>query len=280
MISSSFELNEIRIEIFFNSFEDLRSKLLFYQKHNLYKLNIPCKSNLKKEFLLSSLKIAREEFPLIDIIPHFSILHQFRRNKINTQNDFIEFLTITKNIGCKEILLVSGSKKRSTLDSISALSNLDKTVFSKKSFRIGIAFNSYLPNPFFDEELLRLKDKLNTGFVTSIWLQFGTNYKLLDKRINLIKKIISENKKRKTLSPNIFLYGSILIPTKQFLASFKYRPWKGVFCSSNFLDSVEFAFENIRQLLIIYKKHNIYPIIETNTSTDKQLYNLKRIIEG
>ena len=115
MISNFFDLNHIRIEISFYSIDDLRSKLLFYQNNKIYKLNIPCKNNLKKDFLLRSLKMAKEEFPQIDIIPHYSIQHQFRRNRINTQNDLIQFLYILKDIGYNEILLVSGSKKRQHL---------------------------------------------------------------------------------------------------------------------------------------------------------------------
>ena len=87
-----FDLNNIRVEISFKSFDELRNILSFYQKNDLYKINIPCKNNLKKDFLLESIKIAREEFPNIDIIPHFSILHEFKRNRINTQNSLIRFI--------------------------------------------------------------------------------------------------------------------------------------------------------------------------------------------
>ena len=277
MISNFFDLNHIRIEISFYSIDDLRSKLLFYQNNKIYKLNIPCKNNLKKDFLLRSLKMAKEEFPQIDIIPHYSIQHQFRRNRINTQNDLIQFLYILKDIGYNEILLVSGSKKKATFDSITALSEL-KTFFATDSFPIGIAFNPYMPDLLFNEEIFRLKRKLNTGLVHSIWLQFGSDYELLDKRIILLKKIVSTTLKCESITSNIFLYGSILIPSKQFLARFNYRPWKGVYCSSSFLGSVEFAFENVRHILKIYNKHNIIPIIETNTSTDNELDNLKRLI--
>ena len=132
---NAFDLNNIRLEISFNSLEELRLILSFYKKHNLYKLNIPCKNSLKKDFLLSSIKMSREEFPNIDIIPHFSISHEFRRNRFNTQNSLIEFLQAIKNFGCNELLLVSGSQKKATLDSVSALSFVkDNIVFRDSSF--------------------------------------------------------------------------------------------------------------------------------------------------
>ena len=116
-----FELSNIRIEISFKSFNELRLILAFFQKNNLYKINIPCKNNLKKDFLLNSIKISREEFPNLDLIPHFSILHEFKRNRVNTIESFIEFFHVVKRLGCNEILLISGSQSRSTLDTSSAL---------------------------------------------------------------------------------------------------------------------------------------------------------------
>ena len=106
-----FDLNNIRFEISFKSFDELRRILSFYKRNNLYKINIPCKNSLKKGFLLDSIKISKDEFPGIDIIPHFSILHEFRRNRLNTQDSFIKFLKVVNHLGCKEVLLVSGSQQ-------------------------------------------------------------------------------------------------------------------------------------------------------------------------
>ena len=75
-----FDLTNIRIEMSFKSFYELRKILSFYQRNDLYKINIPCKNNLKNDFLLDSIKLTREEFPSIDLIPHFSILHEFKKN--------------------------------------------------------------------------------------------------------------------------------------------------------------------------------------------------------
>ncbi len=270
-----FNLNNIRTEISFKSFDELRRILSFYQKNNLTKINIPCKNNLKKDFLLKSIKITKEEFPSIDIIPHFSILHEFRRNRQNTQDSLVVFLRIVKYLGCKQVLLVSGSQKRSTLDSVSALSFLkENQVSHSEDLSIGVAFNPYLPTFLFEEEIIRLEKKLKSGLVGSIWIQFGTDYDLLQTRIKVLRNIVNITMKNKFKNSNIQFYGSILIPSKQFLARFKFRPWKGVYCSTKFLDSLDFANSVVKDILLIYKQNMIYPIIETNIITDDHLKTL------
>ena len=278
MIENIFDISSIRVEISFKSYEELRSLLSFYQKNSLYKINIPCKNNLKKEFLLNSIKISREEYPNIDLVPHFSILHEFKRNRINTLNSFFEFLKYVKGLGCREVLLVSGSQKRSTLDSASTLKHLENNIlFCQNDFSIGVAFNPYLPNILFEQEIVKLEKKLQSGIVSSIWIQFGTNCELLESRIEILKYIIS-SKKYKYRNSDLKFIGSILIPSKQFLARFKYRPWKGVYCSKKFLNSEEFANSVVIHLLEIYKANKILPIIETDVSTQEKINKLKEII--
>ena len=279
MKDNLFNLNNLRVEISFRSFDELRKILNFYQGNNLYKINIPCKNILKKEFLIESIKISRSEYPCIDIIPHFSIQHEFRGNKINTLASFYDFIQVINDFGCKELLLVSGSQKRSTLDSVSALDMLrDHPLLRDKSFSIGVAFNPYLPKFLFEEEILRLEKKLESGLVSSIWIQFGTDYSLLKNRMERITKIITRTTSKNSSKSKIVVFGSILIPSKQFLARFKYRPWKGVYCSDQFLSSVDVANQIIKELLKTYKDYKIFPIIETNTSTKDYLDNLKRIL--
>ena len=274
-----FNLNNIRIEISFKSFDELRTILSFYQKNNLYKINIPCKNGLKKDFLLDSIKISREEFPNIDIIPHFSILHEFKRNRINTQASFNNFVHVIKNLGCKELLLVSGSQKRSSLDSVSALDMLKSNIlFSNNDIFIGVAFNPYLQGFMFEQEIQRLEKKLESGLVRSIWFQFGSDYKLLKSRMQTIKNIISKVKYEDPKRSQIKFFGSVLIPSKQFLARFKFRPWKGVYCSDEFLESIDVANEETIKLLQTYKEYEINPVIETNTSNENYLNNLKRLL--
>ncbi len=275
-----FELDNIRLEISFKSLVELRLILSFYQKHNLCKINIPCKNNLKKEFLLNSIKLSRKEFPDIDIIPHFSVFHEFKNTCYRTHESFIKFLEVVKYQGCKEVLLVSGSQKRSTLDSVEILSLLKYNSFlDLNDLSIGVAFNPYLPNSIFEDEIIRLDKKLKSGIVSSIWIQFGTDIALLRSRIEILSRIISSYNQSDSKINNIRLFGSVLIPSKQFLARFKFRPWKGVYCSSEFLESLDYANRLIIDLLKTYKQYRIYPIIETNTSTEAYLESLKMLLK-
>ncbi len=275
-----FNLTNIRMEISFKSFAELRLILSFLQENDIYKINIPCKNSLKKDFLLNSIKIAREEFPQIDLIPHFSIFHEFKRNRFNTLNSFIEFLQSVYSLGCNQVLLVSGSQKRSTLDSLSTLYFLkDNILFSNTNLSIGVAFNPYLPSFLFEEEIIKLEKKVQTGLVSSIWIQFGTDSILLERRIERLKRIIFYAQKFNSNKSNIMLYGSTLIPSKQFLARFKYRPWKGVYCSQEFLESVELAEKTVMKLVKVYKKYKILPIVETDVSTENKLNSLHNILQ-
>ena len=276
-----YDLNNLRIEISFKSFDELRLILSFCQQNKLNKINIPCKNNLKKDFLLNSIRISREEFPDLDLIPHFSILHEFKRNRVNTIESFIEFFNVVKRLGCNELLLISGSQKRSTLDASSTLSYLnEKKLFSYSDLSIGVAFNPYLNSILFKKEIIKLEKKLQSGLVKSVWIQFGTEFTLLESRIGILKKLIFAAEKANYNKTNIKLFGSILIPSKQFLARFKYRPWKGVYCSKEFLESVDSASNLVTNLLKLYKKFDIYPLIETDVSNDDKLNSLLTILQS
>ena len=122
---------------------------------------------------------------------------------------------------------------------------------------------------------MRLKEKLESGLVSSIWIQFGTDLTLLDEKITYLKKSILPTYKCKYKSSNIVFYGSVLIPSKQFISRFKFRPWKGVYCSQKFLDSIDYANHFVTELLKLYKRHKIIPLIETNSSTNEKLKDVR-----
>lgn len=51
----------------------------------------------------------------------------------------------------------------------------------------------------------------------------------------------------------------------------KYRPWNGVFLCDEYLSSVEAAERVTTQILKVYNKNGIIPLIETRVETDEQL---------
>ena len=63
----------------------------------------------------------------------------------------------------------------------------------------------------------------------------------------------------------------------RLLAQMKYRPWNGVFLSDEYLSSVEAANKLTQELLKVYEKFGVTPLLETalRTSTDvKSAYAL------
>ena len=98
--------------------------------------------------------------------------------------------------------------------------------------------------------------------MNSIWLQYGTDIKELQNEVNYLKKVVRYEK--------INLFGSLFIPSKQFIARFKFRPWKGVHISENFLNSIDNYYDFTRDLVQFYEENNITPVIETDfASSDK-----------
>ena len=76
------------------------------------------------------------------------------------------------------------------------------------------------------------------------------------------------------------LFGSLLIPSKQFIARFKFRPWKGVFISDKFLDSLEDFYSFTSELVCFYKNNNITPVIETDFSSSEKLDTVYSLLQN
>ena len=138
---------------------------------------------------------------------------------------------------------------------------------------IGIAYNPYLKNYYkVSGERERLQEKLSSKLTKSIWLQFGTDIKLLEKEINFLKESILNNSSD-SKDKSVKIFGSLLIPSREFISRFKFRPWKGVFISENYLNSFDNFFAFTHELIEIYLDNNICPVIETEfTSIEKLNY--------
>ena len=130
--------------------------------------------------------------------------------------------------------------------------------------KLGIAYNPYLKKFYNDSsERERFDSKFSSGLINSIWFQYGTDIKEIQNEVNYLKKVAKQEK--------INLFGSLLIPSKQFLARFKYRPWKGVHISEKFLGSLDDFYGFTRNLVSFYKNNNITPVIETDFASSEKL---------
>lgn len=60
----------------------------------------------------------------------------------------------------------------------------------------------------------------------------------------------------------------------------KYRPWSGVYLSHEWLHSLDAATHGTREVLELYRQHNVTPLIESNVTTKeelKQIHDLLRV---
>ena len=268
--------NDYRVEISFKDLDQLKKRLDFCLNKKIYKINIPCKGNIKKDFLLEVVKFIGVKYKNLDVIYHYSFYHQFHNNKDHSYMKFLDFVELNKTFNkSNEILLVSGSRKRKELEVLNILEKLKSDL--NKNIKFGVAFNPY----FFEEryykiERNRLIDKLNSYFVNSIWLQFGSEINLLSREINFLKKFLCNSPK--FIDKEINIYGSLFIPSKQFLARFKFRPWKGVYLSDKYLNSLEESGKITKNIIDFYLSNTIIPLVESELSTDKQFLEAQNFI--
>ena len=265
-----------RVEISFKDFDQLKKRLDFCVNKKIYKINIPCKGNIKKDFLDEVVKFVGVKYKKLDVIYHYSFYHQFHNNKNISYTKFLNFLELNKTFNkSNEILLVSGSKRRKDFDVLTILEKLKSDL--SKNIKFGVAFNPY----FFEErdykiERNRLIDKLNSYFVQSIWLQFGSEINQLSREINFLNKILGNS--QKLIDKEINIYGSLFIPSKQFLARFKFRPWRGVYLSDEYLNSLEESDKITKNIIDFYLRNSIIPLVETELSTEKQFLEAQNFI--
>ena len=78
----------------------------------------------------------------------------------------------------------------------------------------------------------------------------------------------------------INLFGSLFIPSKQFIARCKFRPWKEVHISEKFLNSLDKFFDFTSDLVSFYKNNNITPLIESDFSSSEKLYSAYSFLEN
>lgn len=200
------------------------------------------------------------------LVAHFSLQYEGtnrgRDAEEATYQAFADFMTaygerIYDSGG--EVLVISGGKK-GNLDTAKCLERM--ALSHSKMRKVGVAFNPYFPE---DAELMaefaNLRRKLQTRQVGSIWLQFGTDVGRLKEGVEHIQKICAELGLREADLPRV--YGSVFLPSAQHLARFRFRPWKGVFCSKEYLENDKNAVEITWKLLDAYSKLGVAPLVES-----------------
>jgi len=161
--------------------------------------------------------------------------------------------------------------RKKNFDSVDFLAYLQKEKNLK--VKLGIAYNPYLKkhDKIFSERE-RFERKISTGLINSIWFQYGTDIKVLENEVNYLKKVAKEKK--------LNLFGSLFIPSKQFIARFKFRPWKEVYISEKYLFDLDNFFNFTRDLVSFYKNNNITPVIESDFSSSEKLDSVYSFLEN
>ena len=263
--------NNIRFELSFKNISQLENKLNFCKLNNIKNINIPCKGLIKKELFNSTINYISKNFNEFNVTYHYSLYHQYSKNKVESYKYFLDFVKNSDINRNYEILLVSGSNKKKNFDSVDVLADLEKEKNLK--VKLGIAYNPYLKKYFnISTERERFERKISTGLINSIWFQYGTDIKVLQNEVTYINNVAKEEK--------LNLFGSLFIPSKQFIARFKFRPWKEVYISEKCLYSLENFFDFTKDLVGFYKKNNIIPVIESDFSSTEKLNSVYSFFEN
>ena len=255
-------IENLRFELSYKNISQLENKLDFCKSNKIKNINIPCKGLIKKELFNSTIGYISKNFQEFNVTYHYSLYHQYSKNKEKSYKDFLDFLRNSYSNKNYEILLVSGSNKKKNFDAIDVLSILKNEKNLK--VKLGIAYNPYLEKYYMvPSERDRFEKKVSCGFINSVWFQYGTNIKVIKDEVTYLKKTANIEK--------LNLYGSLFIPSKQFIARFKFRPWKEVYISEKYLNSLKDFNSFTRDLVCFYKDNNIVPVIETDFSSSQKL---------
>ena len=263
--------NNIRFELSFKNIPQLENKLNFCKLNNINNINIPCKGLIKKDLYNSAMNFISKNFHEFNVTYHYSLYHQYSKNSSVSYQDFLDFIKNSQNNRNYEILLVSGSNKKKNFSTIEVLNKLKKEKNLK--VKLGIAYNPFLKKYFnVSSERERFERKISTGLVNTIWFQYGTDINVLENEVTYLKKVVKKHK--------LNLFGSLFIPSKQFIARFKFRPWKEVQISEKYLYSLENFFDFTKYLVSFYKKNNITPVIESDFSSSEKLASVYSFLEN
>ena len=186
-----------------------------------------------------------------------------------------QFLGELSALGIERALVVTGSGER-PVGSLEALREharrQQKSSATGGGPKLHVAFNPY--EPALDGELDRLRAKLSTGVVAGVWLQLGSDPEALRRGLEQLEAIARDEQ-----APKLELYGSVLMPSKQLLARFRFRPWVGVRFSDEYLTDVDAARGITRAVLQVYEAHGVTPLWESRINTGADADDIQGLMD-
>ena len=224
-------------------------------------LNVPQKSKAEPPLLaLHALKAVLPQASMCNVVPHYSLKFSGAGSAGKSLQAFEEFCTEAHALQVRELLLVSGSGSRQ-FDSLACLRAM--RLPTECAPGIGVAFNPYFPEAASRErERARLRDKVETGRVSSVWLQIGSDLDLLREGLSFVRSL--------SVARPLNLHGSVFVPSRRLLAQMKSRPWNGVFLSDEYLSGVTAAAAITRSVVAEYNKCGVEVLVETALRTEDE----------
>ena len=117
-------VNNLRFELSFKDIPQLEKKIKFCISNKINKINIPCKGVIKKDLLKQIIEYIGENYKELDVIYHYSLYHQYTKDRKTSYLEFLDFLDKFNYYNNKEILLVSGSIKRKNFEVLDVIKDL------------------------------------------------------------------------------------------------------------------------------------------------------------
>ena len=243
--------SQMRVELFFKNAADLRERVKFLQSYGISKFNLVNKN--KADPMEEWVDGIREVYPDANVCAHYSLKYnKIPRKGIEDQEQrFLEMMSTTR---ANEVLIVSGSGPKTMWNTVQVLKTFQNAESLTTTAQLAVAYNPYFPNPKDqEEEDNRLKEKLASGCVNKIYLQFGSDLQSLKRGLQFCQSTATE------CSPDndISIAGSLFLPTAKLIAQQKFRPWNGVFLSPEFLSGPDDASSILIEMMKIYQNYNV-----------------------
>lgn len=270
MLTSSASLAAAgRVELFFKNPSELKDRIRFLRSSGIDSFNLVNKN--KKDDMVAWIDWIREVYPEADISAHYSLKHnKVPRKGIQEHTELL--LENLRHSKADEILMVSGSGEKKAWNAVEALKAIATSTADRTSHpKIAVAYNPYFPSCHDQaEEKRRLIQKLETGCVSKVYLQFGTDMDCLRQGLEFI---------RKHKDSDVAIAGSLFLPTKKLIAQQKFRPWNGVFLSPDFLKGPEEATAIVLEMIRVYKANDVEMLWEApGIRTEKDMGIVKELI--
>ncbi|KAG7341974.1 photolyase [Nitzschia inconspicua] len=236
-----------RVELFFKDICDLKERVRFLDSHGFCSYNLVNKN--KADALNDWVQAIREVSPNANICCHYSLKYNKvpRKGPKEQEERLLSALQLSR---ANEVLIISGSGQKTAWNTVSALEAVKSASLPHSVPLLAVAYNPYFPEKQDqEEENHRLKEKLESGCITKVYLQFGSDLDRLRNGLEYLHKLKA--------SKSFSIAGSLFLPTAQLISQQKFRPWNGVFLSQEFLSGPENAKAVLHEMVNQYRTNNV-----------------------